>query len=117
MKRAELMRVTEASLYAGIEQAMVGNRVVDVSRAVQTVVEENGLYVVREYTGHGVGRQMHEPPQVLNYVSGDADGEYVLEPGVVFAIEPMVQAGTARHADVERQVDSSERGRESGGAL
>jgi methionyl aminopeptidase len=91
-----LMQVTEASLFAGIEQAVVGNKVMDVSRAVQRVVEENGLYVVREYTGHGVGRQMHEPPQVLNYVSGDADGEYVLEPGVVIAIEPMVQAGTAR---------------------
>lgn len=92
----ELMRVTEASLYAGIEQARPGNKVVDVSRAVQRVVEEHGFYIVREYTGHGVGRQMHEPPQVLNYVSGDADGEYVLEPGVVFAIEPMVQFGTAR---------------------
>jgi methionyl aminopeptidase len=92
----ELMRVTEESLYAGIEQAKAGNRVVDVSRAVQKVVEDNGFYVVREYTGHGVGRQMHEPPQVLNYVSGDADGELVLEPGVVFAIEPMVQAGTNR---------------------
>jgi len=92
----ELMRVTEESLYAGIEHAKPGNKVKDVSRAVQQVVEENGFYVVREYTGHGVGRQMHEPPQVLNYVSGDADGEYVLEPGVVFAIEPMVQAGTAR---------------------
>ena len=92
----ELMRVTEESLYAGIEQAKPGNKVKDVSRAVQQVVEENGFYVVREYTGHGVGRQMHEPPQVLNYVSGDADGEYVLEPGLVFAIEPMVQAGTAR---------------------
>ncbi len=92
----ELMRVTEASLFAGIEQAVVGNRVVDVSRAIQKVVEENGLYVVREYTGHGVGRQMHEPPQVLNYVSSDMDGEIELVQGLVFAIEPMVQAGTAR---------------------
>jgi methionyl aminopeptidase len=92
----ELMRVTEASLFAGIEQAVAGSRVADVSRSVQRVIEENGLYVVREYTGHGVGRQMHEPPQVLNYVSGDADGAYVLEPGVVIAIEPMVQFGTAR---------------------
>ncbi len=91
-----LMRVTEESLYAGIEQAVVGNRVVDVSRAVQKVVEEDDLYVVREYTGHGVGRQMHEPPQVLNYVSGDVDGEIELEQGLVFAIEPMVQFGTAR---------------------
>lgn len=90
-----LMRVTEASLYAGIEQAVAGNRVVDISRAVQKQVESNGLYVVRGYTGHGVGRQMHEPPQVLNYVSNDVDGSYVLEPGVVIAIEPMVQQRTA----------------------
>jgi methionyl aminopeptidase len=90
----KLMKVTEASLMAGIEQARAGNRVRDVSRAIQEVVEEAGLYIVREYTGHGVGRQMHEPPQVLNYVSGDPDGETVLEPGVVIAIEPMVQVGT-----------------------
>ncbi|MCC6166779.1 MAG: type I methionyl aminopeptidase [Caldilineaceae bacterium] len=91
---AELMRVTEAGLFAGIAQAVVGNRVVDISRAVQQVVEGAGLHVVREYTGHGVGRQMHEPPQVLNYVGGDPDGMLVLEPGVVIAIEPMVQVGT-----------------------
>lgn len=91
---AELLRVTEASLYAGIEQARVGNRVVDISRAVQQVVERAGFHVVREYTGHGVGRQMHEPPQVLNYVGGDPDGNLVMEAGLVFAIEPMVQVGT-----------------------
>lgn len=93
-KAADLMRVTEASLFAGIAQAVVGNHVVDISRAVQQVVEEAGLHVVREYTGHGVGRQMHEPPQVLNYVGGDPDGALILEPGLVLAIEPMVQAGT-----------------------
>lgn len=93
-KTADLLRVTEASLYAGIAQAVVGKRVVDISRAVQQVVEDAGLHVVREYTGHGVGRQMHEPPQVLNYVGGDPDGMLVLEPGVVIAIEPMVQVGT-----------------------
>ncbi len=91
---AELMRVTEASLMAGIAQAVVGNKVMDISRAVQRTVEANGLHVVREYTGHGVGRQMHEAPQVLNYVGGDADGNYELEAGVVIAIEPMVQQGT-----------------------
>ncbi len=91
---AKLMAVTEASLMAGIAQATVGHKVMDVGRAVQQVVEEGGLHVVREYTGHGVGRQMHEPPQVLNYVGGDADGNYVLEAGVVIAIEPMVQQGT-----------------------
>jgi methionyl aminopeptidase len=93
-KAAKLMQVTEASLYAGIEQMVVGNRIVDASRAVQKVVEEAGLHVVREYTGHGVGRQMHEPPQVLNYVGNDPDGQLVLEPGLVVAIEPMVQIGT-----------------------
>lgn len=91
---AELMRVTEASLMAGIAQAVAGNKVMDISRAVQRMVEAGGLHVVREYTGHGVGRQMHEAPQVLNYVGGDADGNYVLEAGVVIAIEPMVQQGT-----------------------
>jgi methionyl aminopeptidase len=78
----------------GIQQVLAGKRVVDVSRAVQKRVESSGLYVVREYTGHGVGRSMHEAPQVLNYVGGDADGEVLLEPGLVIAIEPMVQAGT-----------------------
>jgi methionyl aminopeptidase len=89
-----LLEATEASLMAGIAQVTVGNRIVDVSRAVQTEVERRGLHVVREYTGHGVGRQMHEPPQVLNYVGGDPDGALVMQPGLVIAIEPMVQAGT-----------------------
>ena len=90
----ELMRVTEASLFEGIKQARVGRRVSDISRAVQRYVESSSMHVVREYTGHGVGRQMHEPPQVLNYVAGDADGNYILAPGLVIAIEPMVQRGT-----------------------
>lgn len=90
----QLMEVTEQSLYAGIAQAVAGRRVVEISRAVQTYVEGHGLHVVREYTGHGVGRQMHEAPQVLNYVSSDADGNFVLCPGIVIAIEPMVQQNT-----------------------
>jgi len=89
-----LMDVTEASLYAGIEQAVAGNRVVEIGRAVQRHVEAHELHIVREYTGHGVGRQMHEAPQILNYVAGDADGNIVLAPGMVIAIEPMVQCGT-----------------------
>jgi methionyl aminopeptidase len=93
-KATKLMQVTEASLYAGIEQMVVGKRIGDVSRAVQQVVEAAGLHVVREYTGHGVGRQMHEPPQVLNYVGNDPDASLVLEAGLVVAIEPMVQIGT-----------------------
>lgn len=90
----ELLRVTEASLFAGIAQAQVGKRVVDISRAVQQQVEANRMHVVREYTGHGVGRQMHEAPQVLNYESQDPDGQTILRPGLVVAIEPMVQVGT-----------------------
>jgi methionyl aminopeptidase len=90
----ELMQVTEACLYAGIAKATVDNRVVDVSRAVQQHVEAHGLHIVREYTGHGVGRQMHEAPQVLNYASDDPEGQTVLRPGLVIAIEPMVQVGT-----------------------
>jgi methionyl aminopeptidase len=93
-KATELMRVTEESLYAGIKHSVVGNRVLDISRAVQRVVEGYGLHVVREYTGHGVGRQMHEGPQVLNYVAGDPDGNHILTSGLVIAIEPMVQRGT-----------------------
>ena len=92
---AELMAVTEESLYAGIEQARLGNQVIDISRAVQKVVEGRGMHVVQEYTGHGVGREMHEAPQVLNYVSEDPDAQTRLQPGLVVAIEPMVQAGTA----------------------
>ncbi|MCL4828656.1 MAG: type I methionyl aminopeptidase [Caldilinea sp.] len=90
----ELMRVTEESLYQGIAQAQAGRRVVDVSRAVQRYVESHRMNVVREYTGHGVGRQMHEAPQVLNYESDDPDGQTILRPGLVVAIEPMVQLGT-----------------------
>jgi methionyl aminopeptidase len=93
-KAVELMTVTEASLYKGIEQATVGHRVVDISRAVQNHVETHGFHIVRGYTGHGVGRQMHEPPQVLNYVAGDPDGNLPLQAGLVIALEPMVQAGT-----------------------
>lgn len=93
-KAAHLMQVTEASLMAGIAEMVVGKRIVDVSRAVQKVVEDAGLHVVREYTGHGVGRQMHEPPQLLNYVGNDPDGNLVMEAGLVVAIEPMVQIGT-----------------------
>ena len=90
----ELMRITEQSLYDGIAQAQVGKRVVDVSRAVQRTVEAHKMHIVREYTGHGVGRQMHEAPQVLNYESQDPDGQTILRPGLVVAIEPMVQIGT-----------------------
>ena len=67
-----LMDVTEKSLYEGIAQAVPGNRVTDISRAIQNYVEDNGFSVVREFVGHGVGRSMHEEPQVPNFVDGKA---------------------------------------------
>ena len=91
-----LLQVTEASLTAGIEAIRAGGCVLDISSAVQESVEPSGFHVVREYTGHGVGRSMHEGPQVLNYVSDDTDGRVALSPGLVIAIEPMVQMGTWR---------------------
>ncbi len=86
-----LMDVTEQSLYLGIVQAVVGNRVVDVSRAVQRHVEGNGFSVVREFVGHGVGRTMHEDPQVPNFDDGQKSPKLVA--GMTIAIEPMVNAG------------------------
>src|SRR5215468_11132059 len=87
----KLMDVTEKALYEGIAQAQAGNRVVDISRAIQQYVEGNGFSVVREFVGHGVGRSMHEEPQVPNYVDGKKSPQ--LRPGMTIAIEPMVNAG------------------------
>jgi methionyl aminopeptidase len=87
-----LLDVTEQSLYLGIAQAVPGNRVVDISRAVQTYVESNGYGVVREFVGHGVGRTMHEEPQVPNFDEGHKNSPK-LKPGMTIAIEPMVNAG------------------------
>lgn len=87
-----LLDVTEQSLYLGIAQARPGNRVVDISRAVQHYVEENGYSVVREFVGHGVGRTMHEEPQVPNFDEGKPNSPK-LRPGMTIAIEPMVNAG------------------------
>jgi len=87
----KLMDVTEKALYEGISQAHAGNRVVDISRAIQNYVESNGFSVVREFVGHGVGRSMHEEPQVPNFVDGKKTDK--LKPGMTIAIEPMVNAG------------------------
>jgi len=86
-----LMDVTERALYEGISAAVAGNRVTDISRAIQTYVEGNGFSVVREFVGHGVGRSMHEEPQVPNFV--DPKSNQKLRPGMTLAIEPMVNAG------------------------
>lgn len=88
-----LLKLTEESLYVGIEQMVPGNRVGDVSFAIQDYVESRGYYVTREYTGHGVGRKMHEGPQVPNY--GVAGRGILLRPGMTIALEPMVLIGTA----------------------
>jgi len=87
----QLMDVTEQSLYLGIAAALPGNRVTDISRAVQDYVESNGFSVVREFVGHGVGRTMHEDPQVPNFVDRKMNDK--LRPGMTIAIEPMVNAG------------------------
>jgi methionyl aminopeptidase len=87
-----LLDVTEQALYEGIAAARPGNRVVDISRAIQDYVEKNGYSVVREFVGHGVGRTMHEDPQVPNFVEpGKSSAK--LNPGTTIAIEPMVNAG------------------------
>jgi methionyl aminopeptidase len=87
----KLMDVTEKALYEGIGQALAGNHVVDISRAIQKYVEGNGFSVVREFVGHGVGRSMHEEPQIPNFV--DRKSSPKLRPGMTIAIEPMVNAG------------------------
>ena len=87
-----LMEITEGALVAAIDKMRVGNRTGDISAAIQNYVESRGLHVTREYTSHGVGRQMHEGPQVPNY--GTAGTGMPLRPGVTIAIEPMVLIGT-----------------------
>lgn len=89
---AMLLRITEESLYKGIEKAIAGNRLGDISHAVQTHAENNGFGVVRDYVGHGIGRRIHEDPQIPNY--GNAGHGPRLKAGMVLAIEPMLNAGT-----------------------
>ena len=88
-----LLEVCQAALLAGVEQCRVGNHLSDISNAVQTVTEEGGFSVVRSLVGHGVGRAMHEDPQIPNF--GAPGRGPVLAPGMVFAIEPMINAGGA----------------------
>ncbi|NLL80822.1 MAG: type I methionyl aminopeptidase [Tissierellia bacterium] len=88
----KLMDVTKKSLYLGIEQAVIGNRIGDISHAVQTYVEANGFSVVRDFVGHGIGKSMHEDPQVPHY--GKPGRGVRLSEGMVLTIEPMVNIGT-----------------------
>jgi methionyl aminopeptidase len=89
---ARLLEAGKAALAAGIEQCVAGNRLGDVSHAIQQATEEAGFTVVRALVGHGVGRAMHEEPQIPNYGPPGRGPE--LKPGMVFAIEPMITAGT-----------------------
>lgn len=89
---AELIRATEEALYLGIQSAVEGNRLYDISGAIQRHVEENGFSIVRLFVGHGIGRELHEEPQVPNYgVPGQGPR---LKRGMTLAIEPMVNAGS-----------------------
>ncbi len=88
---ARLIEETRNALYKGIEQAIAGNRVGAISHAVQTYAEKAGFGVVREYVGHGIGRSMHEEPEVPNF--GFADRGPLLKAGMVLAIEPMINLG------------------------
>lgn len=92
--RAKLLRVTEESLRLGIAQATVGNRIGDISHAVQTHVEKHGFGVVRDMVGHGVGTSMHEEPQIPNF--GRRGKGELIKPGMTLAIEPMVNVGSWR---------------------
>jgi methionyl aminopeptidase len=91
-KARQLMTATEEALYAGIAQVSVGNRLSDVSHAVQKTAEAYGFSVIRDFVGHGIGRSLHEDPQIPNY--GPPGQGPVLQPGMTFAIEPMVSAGS-----------------------
>ena len=93
-EKLRLMQVTEESLYKGIEQARPGNRVSDISAAVQQHVEHAGFSVVRDLVGHGVGRKLHEEPAVPNFIDGNSSPK--LQSGMTLAIEPMVNLGTFR---------------------
>jgi methionyl aminopeptidase len=87
-----LLNVTESALLKGIEQAIAGNRLFDISHAVQAHVEQSGYSVVRDFVGHGIGKKLHEDPQIPNY--GKAGRGVQLKTGMVLAIEPMVNKGS-----------------------
>lgn len=91
---ARLIDVTEQSFFKALEVCREGNRVSDISRAVQSYVEENGFSVVRNFVGHGLGRSLHEEPEIPNYVGRKISGSPRLENGLTIAVEPMVNQGS-----------------------
>jgi methionyl aminopeptidase len=93
-KVQQLLDVTYEALMKGIEQVVIGNRISDISRAVQNYSEAHGFSVVRQFVGHGIGSQLHEPPEIPNYVQRQVSPR--LREGMVLAIEPMVNLGVAK---------------------
>ena len=91
-EKRRLLEVCEGALYAGIAQAKAGNRLTDISHAIQEHAEANGMNVVRDFVGHGIGRAMHEPPQVPHY--GPPGKGPLLRPGMVICIEPQIVLGS-----------------------
>jgi methionyl aminopeptidase len=91
-KTQHLLKITEESLYQGINEAKPGERLSNISHAIQTYVEANGFSIVREYVGHGVGQDLHEEPHIPHF--GPPNKGPSLKPGMVLAIEPMVNAGS-----------------------
>jgi methionyl aminopeptidase len=98
-EKAQLLRVTEECLYLGIEQAVVGNRIDDIGWAIQTHAEKHGYGVVRELVGHGLGKTLHEDPQVPNY--GKRGRGKKIQNGLTIAIEPMINLGTEKVTQLE----------------
>jgi len=99
-KTAFLIEITRESLNKGIEKAVVGNRFSDISKAVQDYVEDKGLRVVRDLCGHGIGRNLHEDPQILNFAH-PGEGKDEIKEGMVFCIEPMATLGDWRIKEAE----------------
>ncbi len=95
-EKRKLMEVTKEALYRGIAQARAGNYLYDISQAVQSYTESFGYGVVKDYVGHGIGRKLHEEPQVPNYVPAKVSRGPMLKVGMTIAIEPMINAGTWR---------------------
>lgn len=97
----KLLKVTEESLYIGLQKAKPNEHLTNISHAIQTFVESNGFSIVREYVGHGIGQNLHEEPQVPNY--GLPNKGPILKPGMVLAIEPMVNVGARYVKTLEDQ--------------
>jgi len=89
-----LIAVTRESLELAIEKVQVGNRIFDISAVIQDRVESEGFSVVRDFVGHGIGREMHEPPQIPNFRMDESSAQIKIKPGMVLAIEPMVNVGS-----------------------